>query len=346
MAEYRVKISADLSKIESYEGCRNFLESLYSASGSCDTEKELEIFLASQKCEHRPRDFIWHEYLSAIEDLSIKEEEKTFKALFTVGDGAIDFCGELNLLLKKIKAKQIKIELTYDGEQETIDWKSLGNPENISTIFLRKPEVLLINGASGHYNLVSRTGILLGKLNIELGHLAGGQTMFNKYGNVLCIINFKSGIPHGKFKAYYPDGSNMLEGTFKEGVLDGQFLGWENNGHVKIKSNYKNGLLDGAQYIHLSTEQKPHLQANYKNGLLNGSAIWRDGFMADKSFHAVFRSGKPSESIDAFTMACLETLEDKLAPHESIMMFIDPHQFYELISKHALEQSNKSPSSP
>nr|WP_129591647.1 hypothetical protein [Pseudomonas sp. ZH-FAD] len=346
MAEYRVKISADLSKVENYEGCRNFLKTLHSASESCNTEKELEMFLASQKCEHRPRDFIWHEYLSAIEDLSIKEEEKTFKALFTVGDGAIDFCSELNLLLKKIKSKQIKIELTYDGGQEAIDWKSLGKPENIATIFLRKPEPPLINGASGHYSLVSRTGILLGKLNIELGHLAGGQTMFNKYGNVLCIINFKSGIPHGKFKAYYPDGSNMLEGAFKEGVLDGQFLGWENNGHVKIKSNYKNGLLDGAQYIHLSTEQKPHLQANYKNGLLNGPAIWRGGFMADKSCHAVFRSGKPSESIDEFTMACLETLEDKLAPHESIMMFIDPHQFYELISKHALEQSNKPPSSP
>ncbi|PZW47271.1 toxin-antitoxin system YwqK family antitoxin [Pseudomonas sp. URMO17WK12:I2] len=345
MAEYRVTISADLSKIENYEDCRNFLETLYSESESCDTEKELEIFLASQKCDYRPHHFIWHEYLSAIDDLSIKEE-KTFRALFTVGSGAIDFCNELNSLLKKIKAKRIKIELIYDGEQEKIDWKSLGNPESISTRFLRKPEALLAAGASGHYKLVSRAGILLGELNIELGHLAGAQTMLNKHGNVLCIINFKSGIPHGNFKFYYPDGSNMLEGTFKKGVLDDQLLGWENNGHVKIRSNYKNGLLQGAQYIHLSTEQNPHLQANYKNGLLNGPATWRGGFMADKSCHAVFKSGKPSENIDEFTMACLETLEEKLAPHESIMIFIDPHQFYELISKHTLEQSNNPPSSP
>ncbi|WP_415845175.1 toxin-antitoxin system YwqK family antitoxin [Stutzerimonas zhaodongensis] len=345
MAEYRVTTSANLSKVENYEDCRSFLETLYVVSESCDTEKELEAFLASQKCEYRCRDFMWHEYLSAIEDLSIKEE-KTFTALFIVGDAAIDFCNELNLLLKKIKAKQIKIELTYDGEQEKIDWESLGNPENISTMFLRKPEALLINGATGHYSLVSRTGILLGKLNIELGHLAGVQTMFNKYGSVLCNTSFKSGIPHGKLKAYYPDGSNMLESTFKEGVLDGPLLAWENNGHVKIRSNYKNGLLHGAQYMHLSTEQKPHLQANYKNGLLNGPAVWRGGLMADKSCHAVFKSGKPSENINDFAMACLETLEDKLAHHESIMMFIDPYQFYELISKHALEQSNKPPSSP
>lgn len=297
-------------------------------------------------CEYRSCDFIWHEYLSAIEDLSIKEEKKTFKAVFVVGSGAIDFCKELNLLLKKVKAKRIKVELIYDGEQEKIDWESLSNPENISTIFLEKPEALLINGANGHYNLVSITGTLLGKLNIELGHLAGTQTMFNRYGNVLCIISFKSGIPHGKFKAYYPDGSNMLEGDFKEGVLDGQLLGWENNGHVKIRSSYKDGLLHGAQCLHLSTEQNPHLQANYKNGLLDGPAIWKGSFMTDKSCRVAFKSGKPSGNIDEFAMASLEMLEGKLAPHESILMFIDPHQFYKLISKHALEQSNKLPSSP
>jgi hypothetical protein len=345
MAEYRVTVSADLSKVENYEGCKCFLEALYSESESCDTEKELEIFLASQKCEFRPRHFIWHEYLSAIEDLSIKEG-KTFRAIFVVGSGAIDFCNELNSLLKEIKVKRIKIELIYDGESEKIDWKLLGNPESISTIFLRKPETLLINGASGHYKLVSRDGSLLGELNIALGHLVGAQTIFNKYGDVLFIINFKSGIPHGKFKAYYPDGSNMLEGTFNEGMLDDQFLTWENNGHAQTRSNYKNGLLHGAQYIHLSKEQSPHLQANYKDGLLNGPATWRCGFMDDKTCHAVFKSGKPPENIDEYTMARLEALEDKLAPNESFMMFIDPHQFYELISRLALEQSNNPPSAP
>ncbi|BCG24889.1 hypothetical protein TUM18999_30800 [Pseudomonas tohonis] len=340
MAEYRATVTADLSKTESYEGSRSFLETLYSASEDCDTEKELEIFLASQKFEYRPREFTWHEYLSAIEDLSIKEEEKTFKALFVLGDGAIDFCNELNLLLKKIKAKRIKIELIYDGDQEKIDWKALGSSQKVSAPFLRKSETLLINGASGYYNLVSKTGVLLGKLNIELGHLEGEQTIFNKYGNVLCIISFKSGIPHGKLKAHYPDGASMLEGTFNEGVLDGAFFGWENNGHIKIKSNYKSGLLHGAQCIHMSTEENPHLQANYKNGLPDGPAMWRTGAITDRSRHAEFKSGKPTERIGEIDMACLETLEDKLAPHESIMMFIVPQQFYELISKHTLEPSS------
>ena len=346
MSEDRVKVSADLSKVESYEGCRSFLEALYSVNESCETEQELEVFLASQKCEYTPRDFIWHEYLSAIEDLSVKEEKKTFAAVFVAGSGAIDFCNELNLLLKKVKAKRIKIELNYDGERGNIDWQSLGNPERVPTKFLRKPETQLINGASGHYNLVLRSGALFGKLNIEFGHLAGVQTMFNKHGSVLCVINFKSGIPHGNFKVYYPDGSSMLEGGFKEGVLDGQLLGWESNGHIKVRSNYKDGLLHGAQCIHLSTEQEPHLQANYKNGLLDGVAVWRVGLMDDKTCRAVFVSGKTSENISGFTLDCLETLEDKLAPHESVMMFIDPTQFYELISKYDLEQSDKPASLP
>lgn len=46
MAEYRVAITADLSKTEDYEGFRSFLETLYSQSEGCDTEKELEKLLA------------------------------------------------------------------------------------------------------------------------------------------------------------------------------------------------------------------------------------------------------------------------------------------------------------
>ncbi len=68
--------------------------------------------------------------------------------------------------------------------------------------------------------------------------------------------------------------------------------------------------------------------------------------MDDKTCHAVFKSGKSPENIDEYTMARLEALEDKLAPNESFMMFIDPHQFYELISRLALEQSNNPPSAP
>ena len=340
MAEYRVAITADLSKTEDYEGFRNFLETLYSQSEGCDTEKELEKLLASQKCEYRSREFTWHEYLSAMEDLSIKEE-KTFKALFTVGDGAIDFCNELNLLLKKVNAKRVKIKLVCDEDEEEIDWKVLGGPQKTSAIFLRKSEALLVDGASGHYNLVSKTGFLFGKLKIELGHLAGEQTMFNKYGDVLCVIDFKSGIPHEKLKVLYPDGSEMLEGAFKEGMLDGPFLCWENNGHVKVRANYKSGLLHGAQCIHLSTEQKPHLQANYKNGLPDGLAMWRVGALTDKSCYAEFKSGKAIEKIGYLDMISLEALEGKLTPHESIMIFIDPHRFYELISWHTLENSSK-----
>ena len=110
-------------------------------------------------------------------------------------------------------------------------------------------------------------------------------------GKVQSIIEYKSGLKHGNYTLYKPNGQFRKQGFYKNGLMDST---WEEafivNSNTYQKRNYKAGLKDG-EFIEYYPEGKINITGNYIGGLKNGDWTYyyingkydmKGSFMEDK----------------------------------------------------------------
>ena len=110
-------------------------------------------------------------------------------------------------------------------------------------------------------------------------------------GKVQSIIEYKSGLKHGNYTLYKPNGQFRKQGFYKNGLMDST---WEEafivNSNTYQKRNYKAGLKDG-EFIEYYPEGEINITGNYIGGLKNGDWTYyyingkydmKGSFMEDK----------------------------------------------------------------
>ena len=209
--------------------------------------------------------------------------------------------------------------------------------ENIlQTETVAKPIEPLIKGGNGSYALIAPDGAIIASLYLNSGHLNGPQKILNPSdGSVLCEILFDSGMPDGNAILFYPDGNVAIKATYKNGLLHGPAFLCDSSGYPRIESCFKNGELDGHQIITMNVNDKPLLDANYIDGTPNGIYHWQKS--DTEIYNIKFSDGQPVGCLEDQILADIRAIEELLTPHRKHMYFLDPNDFYSLISRSTLE---------
>lgn len=340
MAENWVTITADISKVNDYASCRDFLINLHKGGDNCSVIDQLERLVESQNISFYPKDFTQYEYLVALENLTIKEDKKTFKAEFNTGSGVVEFCNQLYDLFNDINAKRIKIKAVDDNEFEDIQWKGFGSKSAIdfSVKAFTKPRSPVKKGATGFFDVVTPAGDVFAKIHLKSGHLDGVQKILSKDdGTAVMVYGFKSGIPHGSIIVYHSDGKIAVKANYVNGLLHGEAYLHQPDGHVGIKSFYKNGELHGHQVLHRPGDKEPTFEAYYKNGTPEGTVRFKkpDG----EIINIEFKDGEPVKELRPHEYVAITASESKLIPHKKYMKLVDPELFYQVLKQTTITPS-------
>ncbi|WP_415895898.1 hypothetical protein ACMXYQ_05950 [Neptuniibacter sp. PT34_22] len=327
MAENYVSVTANLSKTNDFSSWEVFLEAL---KEDHPPKQALKKLLESQDVDFSVDDFTEYEYLTAIDFLKINKKTKTIKAEFNTGTGVVEFCNELNRLLKLFDAEDIKIKAIDDEEFSEIDWEIKESSSHPITRPFKKPSQSLNNGLSGLFDVQAPDGHVFARVNLKSGHLDGAQQLFYISGEPNMNIEFRDGVPHGKLKIQLEDGSTAVEAVYENGMQDGPVNAYK-NGHCWVSSNFTKGKIHGHQKVQLDPNSPPYVEATYKYGQPDGSFHWQDP--SRKIREVQFQNGKlvNVEDFDLLLVG-LDRLEQLFYPHKANIRVIDPEQFYSLIN--------------
>src|SRR5580704_10938025 len=73
----------------------------------------------------------------------------------------------------------------------------------------------------------------------------GFYSDYDAKGRLLRTVEYRYGVPNGRFRTFYPDGRLMGWGEYLNGKLEGMAQGYYPSGVLRIKSFYSDGQLHG-----------------------------------------------------------------------------------------------------
>src|SRR5580704_13776950 len=91
---------------------------------------------------------------------------------------------------------------------------------------------------------------------------------YNDYdakGRLVRTVEYRYGVPNGRFRTFYPDGRLMGWGGLANGKLDGMAQGYYPSGVLRFKSFYSNGQLQGVSTLYYADSQ-PKAEITYIRG--------------------------------------------------------------------------------
>ena len=101
---------------------------------------------------------------------------------------------------------------------------------------------------------------------------------------VAVTINYKRGKPSGIYRAFYPDGKQLLFAVYGWGSLHGDWAEYDPTGRITVKGQYRQGKREGTWAFrdqgivgHYKDSQKHGKWKYYQNGKLVRSEKWRKG---------------------------------------------------------------------
>lgn len=334
MAEIWVSVSANLAKVKDYEAAKEFLVNLAKPGEEASPVEELERLIASQGCRFDVYDFPQAEYLSAMENLVIKDDKKSFKASFNVGSDVVEFCQNMSALLAGINAKWVKIKAVDDNEFEEIDWRSVeGTPDYYpSPKAIGQPFRPVLKDASGSFEAIAPDGNRFAYLSLAAGHLDGVQKMLDQSkGNVIAEFGYKAGVLHGDIVFLHRNGSVAIKATYVDGLLDGEAMLQFPDGQLGIRSSFRQGELHGHQVLYKPKETEPSFEATYVSGKPHGVVRFK---APDREIACIeFADGEPVNGAELHQHMGISASEAALVPHRRYMDFIEPIKFYKLLNR-------------
>lgn len=78
-------------------------------------------------------------------------------------------------------------------------------------------------------------------------------------------INYKRGKPSGIYRAFYPNGKQLIFAVYGWGSLHGDWTEYGPDGHIAVKGQYRMGKRDGTWAF-----RDQGIVGHYKHGLKNG----------------------------------------------------------------------------
>ncbi len=97
-------------------------------------------------------------------------------------------------------------------------------------------------------------------------------------------IDYKRGKPSGIYRAFYPDGKQLLFAVYGWGSLHGDWTEYDPTGRITVKGQYRQGKRDGTWAFrdqgivgHYKNGQKNGSWKYYENGKLVKKEKWRKG---------------------------------------------------------------------
>lgn len=97
-------------------------------------------------------------------------------------------------------------------------------------------------------------------------------------------INYKRGKPSGIYRAFYPDGKQLLFAVYGWGSLHGDWTEYDHDGRITVKGQYRQGKRDGTWAFreqgivgHYKDGLKHGKWKYYENGKLVRQEKWRNG---------------------------------------------------------------------
>lgn len=101
---------------------------------------------------------------------------------------------------------------------------------------------------------------------------------------VAVTINYKRGKPSGIYRAFYPDGKQLLFAVYGWGSLHGDWAEYDPTGRITVKGQYRQGKREGTWAFrdqgivgHYKDGQKHGKWKYYQNGKLVRSEKWHKG---------------------------------------------------------------------
>lgn len=79
-------------------------------------------------------------------------------------------------------------------------------------------------------------------------------------------LGYKRGKPCGTYRAFYPDGQQLIFAVYGWGYLHGDWVEYDPFGRITVKGQYRNGQRDGTWAF-----RPQGIVGHYKDGLKNGS---------------------------------------------------------------------------
>lgn len=121
--------------------------------------------------------------------------------------------------------------------------------------------------------------------------LPEGMTPFLRVGKyafdttrTAVTLNYKRGKPSGVYRAFYPDGKQLIFAVYGWGSLHGDWAEYDHTGRITVKGQYRQGKREGTWAFrdqgivgHYKDGQKHGKWKYYQNGKLVRSEKWRKG---------------------------------------------------------------------
>lgn len=107
----------------------------------------------------------------------------------------------------------------------------------------------------------------------------------------ISIMHFDDGVPHGPYRAFFPDGHLREEGVFDHGLRTGNWNSWYPGGSIRSHWNYARGQLEGQQQVYHPNgqlwlqygmergEYEGDHKTWYPDGELKASGTMHEGFV-------------------------------------------------------------------
>ena len=137
----------------------------------------------------------------------------------------------------------------------------------------------ILNGIKHGAFLLERSGKKEFEGFFENGILTGKFVSYHPEGQVMSIVNYKSGLLDGAFVFFYKSGIKQLTGNYKNGQYDGNIMTYDEFGDVIAIEHYVEGKLHGKstkyypKNITHGNKSQPMEIALYENGLLHGNKV-------------------------------------------------------------------------
>jgi antitoxin component YwqK of YwqJK toxin-antitoxin module len=80
-------------------------------------------------------------------------------------------------------------------------------------------------------------------LNGEL--FTGSCLVYNNEGEMMSLLSYKNGIPHGIHKGYYPNGDVEYEGYRKKKEIHGDYIKYYPGGGIEMTGQFRRGIYQG-----------------------------------------------------------------------------------------------------
>lgn len=182
-------------------------------------------------------------------------------ALDTYGDGANDpFMGEMGDYAGQFwkLSPQGKVEASGTAAQE------VGAP---ATDNKKK------TGPKGEEVLVWEEKYPDGKTKFKYEYYVGGAQPKSEEDHIVRAKNDHAFA--GYYKAYYETGKPVLEVNFKGGIPEGKWVGYQENGKVEWEVKFKDGKREG-KWLSYSEDGTKYGEGQYVAGKQEGEWIWYD----------------------------------------------------------------------